>query len=390
MPAFFDYTASSVDLPEVLIANGLGICLMVMLLTGQRRHRPAQLADGKIFAWICRLCLLLCVLEVTGFLLDGRQFSGARSAAMGCNVLLFMLGTLPAYLWVCCLNSHLGRRRRLFAVLPAAVVMVLSVANLFADVFFGITADNVYYRGPLAWFPYVVTVGYLIGGAVLIKLRQRRTGRYIYMPISAFLLPVYLGIVLQLLFYGLSFIWGAAALGLTSLYISLQSELAFRDPLTNLYNRSFLLHYIHNQKKKVTLTGILLDVNSFKAINDTFGHQKGDCILQAVAHMLLEAATDKTVAVVRYGGDEFVVLMMDDNQEQTQLFRQRLDLYLDQYNHTQGATTPISLSAGVARIELGTGASELFFQEMDRKMYEDKAAFYQRMQEDVVCVDEWY
>lgn len=91
--------------------------------------------------------------------------------------------------------------------------------------------------GPLAWFPYVVTVGYLIGGAVLIKLRQRRTGRYIYMPISAFLLPVYLGIVLQLLFYGLSFIWGAAALGLTSLYISLQSELAFRDPLTNLYNR---------------------------------------------------------------------------------------------------------------------------------------------------------
>ena len=183
---------------------------------------------------------------------------------------------------------------------------------------------------------------------------------------------------------------GAAALGLTSLYISLQSELAFRDPLTNLYNRSFLLHYIHNQKKKVTLTGILLDVNSFKAINDTFGHQKGDCILQAVAHMLLEAATDKTVAVVRYGGDEFVVLMMDDNQEQTQLFRQRLDLYLDQYNHTQGATTPISLSAGVARIELGTGASELFFQEMDRKMYEDKAAFYQRMQEDVVCVDEWY
>lgn len=108
MPAFFDYTASSVDLPEVLIANGLGICLMVMLLTGQRRHRPAQLADGKIFAWICRLCLLLCLLEVMGFLLDGRQFSGARSAAMGCNVLLFMLGTLPAYLWVCCLNSHLG------------------------------------------------------------------------------------------------------------------------------------------------------------------------------------------------------------------------------------------------------------------------------------------
>lgn len=237
-------------------------------------------------------------------------------------------------------------------------------------------------RGPLAWLPYVVTLAYLAGGTVLIKLRQRRTGRYVYMPVSAFLLPVYLGVALQLVFYGLSFIWVAAALGLTSLYISLQSELTFRDPLTNLYNRSFLLHYLHNQKKKVPLAGILLDVNSFKAINDTLGHQEGDRILQAVARMLQEAATDKTVAAVRYGGDEFVVLLMDDDPAQTQLFCQRLDRCLEQYNQTAGAANPISLAAGMARIELGTGDTELFFQEMDRKMYEDKAAFYQRTQKD--------
>lgn len=228
----------------------------------------------------------------------------------------------------------------------------------------------------------MVTLAYLAGGTVLIKLRQRRTGRYVYMPVSAFLLPVYLGVALQLVFYGLSFIWVAAALGLTSLYISLQSELTFRDPLTNLYNRSFLLHYLHNQKKKVPLAGILLDVNSFKAINDTLGHQEGDRILQAVARMLQEAATDKTVAAVRYGGDEFVVLLMDDDPGQTQLFCQRLDRCLEQYNQTAGAANPISLAAGMARIELGTGDTELFCQEMDRKMYEDKAAFYQRTQKD--------
>lgn len=297
VPAFFDYTASSVDLPAVLVANGLGVCLMVMLL-------------------------------------------------------------------------------------PAAGVMALSAANLFVDVFFGITADNVYYRAPLAWLPYVVALAYLAGGTVLIKLRQRRTGRYVYMPVSAFLLPVYLGVALQLLFYGLSFIWVAAALGLTSLYISLQSELTFRDPLTNLYNRSFLLHYLSSQKKKVPLAGILLDVNSFKAINDTLGHQEGDRILQVVARMLQDAATDKTVAAVRYGGDEFVVLLMDDDPGQTQLFCQRLDRCLEQYNQTAGAANPISLATGMARIELGTGDTKLFFQEMDRKMYEDKAAFYLRTQTD--------
>lgn len=98
--------------------------------------------------------------------------------------------------------------------------------------------------------------------------------------------------------------------------------------------------------------------------------------------MLQEAATDKTVAAVRYGGDEFVVLLMDDDPGQTQLFCQRLDRCLEQYNQTAGAANPISLAAGMARIELGTGDTELFFQEMDRKMYEDKAAFYLRTQTD--------
>ena len=379
MPAFFNYTVSSVDLTAVLVANGLGVCMIVMLLTGQRRHRPAQLADGRTFAWICRLCLLLCLLETGGFLLDGRSFPGAKTAALCCNALLFMLGALPAYLWLCCLNSCIRRRWRLLAALPAAVVMILSAVNLFTEVFFGITNDNIYYRGPLAWVPYAVALAYLSGGTTLIKVRQRHTGRYVYMPVSAFLLPVYLGVALQLAFYGLSFIWVTAALGLTSLYISLQSELTFRDPLTNLYNRSFLLHYLHNQKKNVVLAGILLDVNSFKAINDTLGHQEGDRILRAVARMLQEAATDKTVVVVRYGGDEFVVLLMGDVPGQPQLFFQRFNRCLEQYNQTTGVANPISLAAGVAKIELGTGDSELFFQEMDRKMYEDKAAFYRQM-----------
>ena len=129
-------------------------------------------------------------------------------------------------------------------------------------------------------------------------------------------------------------------------------------------------------------------MNSFKEVNDTFGHQEGDRILQAVARMLLEAASDKTVAAVRYGGDEFVVLLAGDDPAQAQLFRRRLDERLEQYNRTEGASNPVTLSAGVAHIELGTGDPEVFFREMDSKMYEDKAAFSQRMQEDVARAGE--
>lgn len=159
--------------------------------------------------------------------------------------------------------------------------------------FFGITLDNVYYRSTLIWIPYVVVFGYMVSGALLVCLNRKRTNKYLFLPVLSFLIPIFVGSIIQLLFYGLALIFASVSLGLTLLYINLQNEENFLDPLTNLYNRNYLLHYITHISKQVQkgkqMTGIMLDINGFKHINDTYGHIAGDGVLQAVGKILLQA-----------------------------------------------------------------------------------------------------
>lgn len=87
---------------------------------------------------------------------------------------------------------------------------------------------------------------------------------------------------------------------------------ADRDPLTDLYNRNafdrFLMHSLRELRKTGSTSALLmLDLNGFKDINDTFGHQVGDVVLEEISQRL-EDALPRGAIVARWGGDEFVIL----------------------------------------------------------------------------------
>ncbi len=86
-------------------------------------------------------------------------------------------------------------------------------------------------------------------------------------------------------------------------------QVVLEDPLTGLGNRRLLLNFIARTRDVVS--AIFVDVDRFKDINDSFGHDIGDKVLQRVAHQLLTSCRSHDV-VVRYGGDEFVVLVESD------------------------------------------------------------------------------
>jgi diguanylate cyclase (GGDEF)-like protein len=90
--------------------------------------------------------------------------------------------------------------------------------------------------------------------------------------------------------------------------------LAFQDPLTGLFNRAYLLDLIDGQQNRMRegalaqMAVFLVDLNGFKFINDTYGHDCGDFVLKTVAQRLTRMVADSD-AVVRLGGDEFVVVI---------------------------------------------------------------------------------
>ncbi|HIT35891.1 MAG TPA: GGDEF domain-containing protein, partial [Candidatus Faecousia intestinavium] len=267
-----------------------------------------------------------------------------------------------------------------YGAIPAVVVCLMCVGNLFTEVFFWVTPDNVYYRASWVWITYVVTYCYLSYGAVLVFRYRNQTNKYLFMPVMLFLTPIFLCSIIQFCNYGLALIWVSTAFGLTSLYINLQNERVFLDTLTNLYNRSYLLHYMDYLTRKMQkgshVLGIMLDVNDFKHINDTYGHQIGDQVLQTVGKVL-QATVGEKGAVVRYGGDEFVVLLENAREPDGLTFRQQVNQKLETYNASGAAPCRISLSMGAAEFD-NTMGMDLFFHVMDLKMYEDKRAFYQR------------
>lgn len=87
------------------------------------------------------------------------------------------------------------------------------------------------------------------------------------------------------------------------------------DSLTNLYNRNYLNKYIEYRQYGAGTCGdlslLMIDIDSFKKYNDNYGHEKGDAVLKIVARVLGESCIGITDKIVRYGGEEFLIILED-------------------------------------------------------------------------------
>ena len=105
-------------------------------------------------------------------------------------------------------------------------------------------------------------------------------------------------------------------------------ELSLVDPHTGLYNYRYLKHRLdkelsRSKRHAVPISVIMMDIDYFKSINDVYGHQYGDFILNSFGQFLLKFTRGSDV-VVRYGGEEFVFLLLDTNKEGALFFAHRL------------------------------------------------------------------
>ncbi|MDF1761072.1 MAG: diguanylate cyclase [Coxiellaceae bacterium] len=129
---------------------------------------------------------------------------------------------------------------------------------------------------------------------------------------------------------------------------------AIKDPLTQLYNRQFLQSIYPKQSKTAArknqpLSIAMLDIDKFKAINDTYGHDAGDQVLIHLANFLCKTFRS-TDSVCRYGGEEFIILMPDsDCQSAVQRCNEALNKYRKKKITIDKKTSiSITFSAGVA------------------------------------------
>ena len=294
---------------------------------------------------------------------------------------LFLGNVMIGYLWAKFIMVHMNIpfsdiRRNIYRTI-GLISIVLLVINIFYPLVFSVS-DGRYQRG----FAYIIflifAAFYILDSLYLYVKRVKKNGSLKLFPVHIFLIPVILGVVIQAFFVEIAITWTSIAISVTGIMTALKNEIIFTDCLTGLYNREYLefLHKRACNKKDCWVSGIMIDLNGFKQINDNYGHAEGDLALCIVADLLLKSFSEYGV-VTRYAGDEFVIMLNTTDDQLIQKIIKSAKKNFVTENEKNDKLYQLSASMGYAITNLSNETIDDFMNRIDEQMYQDKMKYYE-------------
>ncbi|MDO9099783.1 MAG: sensor domain-containing diguanylate cyclase, partial [Caldisericota bacterium] len=203
-----------------------------------------------------------------------------------------------------------------------------------------------YYRGLLGGLSNVA-VPLLAGDRVIgvLSLESRRLRRYSHEDVR-----------------NLAPLASSIALSLETMQMNAQLRLQARlDNLTGAYNRHVMQEMVRSEMNRAgrhgrDLSFVMLDVDALKAVNDTLGHQEGDRVLRELV-LCLRSSLRPSDHVIRYGGDEFLLLLPETTVVEAKILMERIRTMIVERVRT--SLGPVLFSAGIASVVADTGTADL-------------------------------
>ena len=294
---------------------------------------------------------------------------------------LFLGNVMIGYLWAKFIMVHMNIpfsdiRRNIYRTI-GLISIVLLVINIFYPLVFSVS-DGRYQRG----FAYIIflifAAFYILDSLYLYVKRVKKNGSLKLFPVHIFLIPVILGVVIQAFFVEIAITWTSIAISVTGIMTALKNEIIFTDCLTGLYNREYLefLHKRACNKKDFWVSGIMIDLNGFKQINDNYGHSEGDLALCIFADLLRKSFSEYGV-VTRYAGDEFVIMLNTTDDQLIQKIIKSAKKNFVTENEKNDKPYQLSASMGYAITNLSNETIDDFMNRIDEQMYQDKLKYYE-------------
>lgn len=364
-----------------VVLNLFSVSMLAVLLVYANSDSGAHSRQRRLYLLQLLTAISLLMFDAMGRF-DGLNPPWFPAVNRTGNFLLFLFSPVLPSLWfeyVYCLtrgekNGFDFSRKVVLAL--NAVNVILTVATLFTGWYYWIDESNVYHRGPAFLVSSLITIALPTWAFALTILNRRKLDRRVLKSLLFFPFPSFLGIVMQTVIYGFPFALIGAVPSLLVVLLYAQDDSIFTDYLTGVGNRKklemVLREKVARSSRNRTFSFLMLDIDSFKSINDTLGHDIGDRMLKATAD-LLKRCVRANDYVTRYGGDEFCLIL--DTSTELGLTRvvDRINAALKTLNQSGTLPANLSFSMGIAIYPFEERLSaEEFLKRVDLLMYVDK------------------
>lgn len=369
------------NLESIYVTNIIGIVLIAVLIICNLWRLQSKTPANKNLLVMMFLALSSCLADPISYTMKGLPGFGPKIAVYVTSTWLFAANMLTVFFWnrflAYYLNGSMSKKSRRLLNATVTTGIAILLINFFYPVVFSIDENNLYTRKNLYFF-FLIADYLLVVNSLFTYYKSKKKGGILkFFPIWVYIVPIIIGGFVQSFFYGISVIPTSIAISIAGILASLQNEMIYRDALTGVFNRTYLDYQLKkfSKRPKQDITGLMLDLNDFKRINDELGHSVGDEALIATTRILQKAAGSLGI-VVRYAGDEFILLINTQDDEQIKARIEKILYLFEKYNADNEKKYTLSASIGYHKLDLKNENIDTFINTIDSRMYENKKAFY--------------
>lgn len=364
--------------------------LIILLLVRCHRGNGDTRPNARFFRGLLISLIVYALLDMLCGLQENHVIHPAPWVVEIMNVLFFYSAATVSFLGFLYAECEFGgtwfhdRRKWFLFSLPMLIQLITIPLSLYGKFYFYIDRLGRYTKRPLyplllaLCYSYLMVIGVRSMYAVFRKANYAHRSEYLSIA-SLVVFPLITGVI-QALNTGISIACMGATLACLQVFVNLQQAQITIDPLTQINNRTKMLHYldkcISRQKSggDRKLAVYMIDINDFKQINDQHGHLEGDAALIFLSEVLKQVASHFKGLISRFGGDEFFVVLEARDDAEVEQFRQELLDALDAYNASSGKPYKLSIGMGLAYYAPALTIPDLI-DAADQALYRDKRRY---------------
>jgi len=364
-----------------LVLNTFGVFVLTVICVYSFKRNEIRSIQQKLYIAVLLANILLLILDTLSRA-DGKLGTIYPLINQVGNFMLFLLVPILASIWCLHVNFQVFhdlkkiKKLTLLLLVPFSINAGIVIISQFTGWYYYIDTNNIYHRGPFFVASAMITILLIFAAFVFSVLNRKKISKKNLFSLIFFPVPPLLGTLLQIFIYGYAFTLNSVVLSLLIVFLDMNEYAIYNDHLTGIGNRkkldAVLNESIRRSSPQRTFSLVMMDIDDFKKINDTYGHVMGDKALKAYAKMLKECIRSRDF-VVRHGGDEFgLVLDVYDDMSLESALR-RINDCVDLVNDMQQFPFRLGFAQGHAVYDYQSHlTAEDFIKHVDMLMYENK------------------